>query len=335
MYEKLTDVVFFANTLNGDGTINTTNLGSGLGSKVANMRNAAITVNPGIRTAFSIGGAGQDQNFDTVCANLAYRSNLITNAINYCITNNLDGVDLDWESLDRNSSTHAEDYTKLACELGQACHNNGLTLTIAIRPKQWWGSPSQPFDLMSTCPASSPLAGQPTMNYVDYLYVMAYDLFVPDHSTFDNMVDLCLTPWKDEFGAPASQIVAGVPFYGRIDWGNDHTYKEIYDQYKAEHDGSTIPTTSDHENLWGSEIGFNGVDTIKQKTQYVIDNQYAGVMIWEISQDLPTTYPDYATHSLLNAVNNTVPEPSTYTKIIISSVIFLQLNITKNKSIRY
>ena len=34
-----------------------------------------------------------------------------------------------------------------------------------------------------------------------------------------------------------------------------------------------------------NNIYFNGIDTIKQKTTYVVENGYGGIMIWEVGQD--------------------------------------------------
>jgi len=44
-------------------------------------------------------------------------------------------------------------------------------------------------------------------------------------------------------------------------------------------------------------VYYNGINTIKQKTQFALKEKMAGVMIWEISQDLNDD------RSLLKAIN--------------------------------
>jgi GH18 family chitinase len=34
-------------------------------------------------------------------------------------------------------------------------------------------------------------------------------------------------------------------------------------------------------------VAFNGVDQIREKTEFVIENGYGGMQIWELSHDIP------------------------------------------------
>lgn len=65
-----------------------------------------------------------------------------------------------------------------------------------------------------------------------------------------------------------------MPFYGRPSW---QTYEAILeanpDAYKT-----------DISMINGIEAHYNGVDTIKKKTEFAKEN-IGGVMIWELSQD--------------------------------------------------
>ena len=60
--------------------------------------------------------------------------------------------------------------------------------------------------------------------------------------------------------------------------------------------GGAITASS---NAYGG-YAFNGVDLMQEKTQYVLDNGYAGLTIWELSQDMPYDNP----LSLLRAIKS-------------------------------
>ncbi len=45
---------------------------------------------------------------------------------------------------------------------------------------------------------------------------------------------------------------------------------------------------------------FNGIDLVNQKTQYVLDNGYGGVMVWNLGQDTNDKT------SLLSAINEVI-----------------------------
>ena len=81
-------------------------------------------------------------------------------------------------------------------------------------------------------------------------------------------------------GVPNSKIIVGVPFYG----GDKSVSPVITQPYNTlcAMAGGAITASS---NSYGG-YAFNGVDLMKEKTQYVLDNGYAGLTIWELSQDV-------------------------------------------------
>jgi GH18 family chitinase len=96
---------------------------------------------------------------------------------------------------------------------------------------------------------------------------------------------------------PKDKLILGVPFYGHgfgpglsdpvIAW---MTYKEIVSTYAG-------AEWVDHWHLPNGYIMYyNGIPTIKNKTQLAM-KQAAGIMIWEIMYDLPSSRK-----SLLNAI---------------------------------
>ena len=64
------------------------------------------------------------------------------------------------------------------------------------------------------------------------------------------------------------------------------TYKEILAKDSSAYNKDT-----------SNGMAYNGIPTIKKKCQYVKDNGYGGIMIWELGQDSTTTK-----YSLLNAI---------------------------------
>jgi len=119
------------------------------------------------------------------------------------------------------------------------------------------------------------------------LNVMAYDGVPPQHSTFEFALS-ALHHWES-YGVPRNKLMLGVPFYGRNEDGTGYSYSDIFSTY---HPGP--------EDDFVDGIGFNGANTIMDKTAYVIRNGYHGIMIWELSQDT------CGRGSLLNAVADTI-----------------------------
>ena len=102
---------------------------------------------------------------------------------------------------------------------------------------------------------------------------MSYDAS-PEHSTMAQ-AKTNINYFLDQ-EVTRSQLVLGVPFYGRHleNWGDAKTYNYIVNTYSPD---STVDVVD--------SIYFNGISTIKEKTQYAIDNAFAGIMIWELGQD--------------------------------------------------
>src|SRR5207248_11606495 len=80
-------------------------------------------------------------------------------------------------------------------------------------------------------------------------------------------------------GLPKTKAVVGVPFYG---WGfgqafrrGDYAYRTLLESYPG----------AENLDQVGSTIWYNGLPTIRQKAQYVVDHGLGGIMIWELDYD--------------------------------------------------
>ncbi|MCP3663368.1 MAG: hypothetical protein GY696_12885 [Gammaproteobacteria bacterium] len=317
VYEKLTHINFFAATVNADATLNLTEL-----ENLLSMKTAAEAANPSIHTSISIGGASQSGNFSDVTADATKRATLVSNIVTYAIDNDLDGVDLDWEGekfFDRSTSTDAENYTRFIHELGDELHNKNKTLSIAVIAviKKNWDTAKEPYEFLEYHPDEST---NKTIDSLDLVNLMSYDMHYTDHASWSDTLEALLN-WETDRNIPKSKIAIGLPFYGRggsSDWTDFGAYYASYEDIVAEYieeNGAWPDDWSDCNNsvevdfedgdlpafLGDPEIrdwGFNCAQLIADKTKYALDNGYAGVMIWEISQDLSSTDP----HSLLGAI---------------------------------
>lgn len=217
-----------------------------------------------VKVLISVGGwnDGNDGGFESLAANSTYRNNFVTNMINFVNQYGLDGVDIDWEYPDPGAS--ANNYVTLMTQLSTEMHNRGKLLTGAI---------------VGTGGASILNAA---FALVDFYNLMAYDYNNFDHSTYSYATQ-SVNYWRGR-GLPASKTVLGVPFYGRPTW-------ESYAQLIAR---GANPYADVFDN-----VGYNGITTIKQKTNLAFD-QGSGVMIWELSQDAS------GANSLLSAIHEVV-----------------------------
>ncbi len=183
-----------------------------------------------------------------------------------------EGIDICWEYPTLETK---EQFSKLMLKLRDICDKNGLYLSAAVSASQGTGYTNE------------------ILKKLDFLNVMAYDAENgPGHSPYQYTVD-SLILWRDIMGVPANKLTIGVPFYTRPD---EITYKDLieYDQENCNRDETVYK---------GKTVYYNGMDTMKKKTKFIIDSEAAGVMIWEASED--TEIKEY---SLLWTIYNTVVE---------------------------
>ena len=204
-----------------------------------------------IRLILCVGGWGRSSPFPTIVSSDDLRSRFVANAVEVCLQNRFDGIDLDWEHPE-NDAQH-EAYGLLLRDLKAAFKEHGLTVSVTIAPWQ---------RLTSTA-----------IEAVDWVQLMSYD-YGQRHSTLEQAR-------QDgakfvEQGVPPEKIVLGMPFYGRDiqDRTKATTYAELSRRFKLRPETDEIAGTF-----------FNGPDTIRRKTRFALDSGFGGVMVWEIGQD--------------------------------------------------
>lgn len=275
---------------------------------------------PNLKIIVSIGGGSVAPSLIANAASASNRSAFVASCINMYIKGNFgggitqagifDGFDIDWEF--PQSSTDRSNFTGLMSEFRSQLDaiKSGYTLSIA-GPNGYWAY--QYIDLVSAA------------KYLNYVNVMTYDYAGPWNnetglvsplyrSTYDpSPTDNASSSIEgyEAAGMPASQLVFGVPFYG-YEWGSvpnqdnglfepgnpanqGATYKAIVavqPNFKQYRDSvSQSPYLFDGSHFWTYE----DPTSIKFKMTYVRNQQLAGVMVWNLEQDL-------SNGTLLNAV---------------------------------
>ncbi len=255
--------------------------------------NAAHT--NGVRVLVSLGGAStgtnvtlQNKYFNLISS--ANVSSFASKLTQYCITNNVDGIDLDLEG----SAINA-DYGTFVQVLADSLHPAGKLISAAL--SQGYGGAAVP---------------NSTFSHFDWINIMAYDACGPtwgtpgQHSSY-NFANSSLTYWKGR-GLPKSKAVLGVPFYG---YGFNANYSSS--AYSFDYIATTYPANT-YDDQAGSTIWYNGISTIIDKTT-LAKSKGGGIMIWELSLDatgnnsLLKYIRQVAGTAVTSAIDNTV-EPN-------------------------
>lgn len=220
--------------------------------------------------SLSDGGA---ETFPVMAANPAARQKFIKKVIAFCKEKGFEGIDLDWESM--NNEARRKNYTVLLKEFRQAIGFEKLELVATV----YYGERCQWIE-------------NEALQQADWIQVMVYDQTglwnngpFGNHASFEHFLQ-AEKYWTDR-GFQKQKMVMGLPFYGyRFSSeaggkGKAIRYKDI---------AAAFPDMSPAENQTPGKdwCFFNGPELIQQKTRYVLENGFAGIMIWEMSQDSPT-----------------------------------------------
>ena len=242
----LTDLIYFSIQPLPDGSLDTSALSAETLRKLREMHMAY-----GTRIHVSVGGWERSDNFSPMATRPKTRKAFVRNLLSFCLENDLDGVDFDWEFPE--SEREIQAYAELLSEVKAVFRPRDLIVSVAL-------APVDEIDL-------GPYAA------VDRIHIMSYDRGAK-HATLDQAqqdVALFLAA-----GAPPQKLILGVPFYGRTMTPpyTDYSYAEIVARYHP------APLVDEIENIY-----FNGMGTVQQKTCLAKTTGLGGVMIWELGQD--------------------------------------------------
>lgn len=190
------------------------------------------------------------------------RARFVAKIAAFLTAHKFDGLDVDLEG-----PAIGPDYGAFVHDLSLALKPQGKLLTAAL--SQGYGGESVPVSVFAD---------------LDWVNIMAYDATGPwnpdkpgPHSSLA-FAKSSTAYWLGR-GLPKSKAVLGLPFYG-YGFGpafraGGYTYAEIV----AAHPGA------ENTDEVGQTIYYNGLPTIRAKTQYARGEGLAGVMVWSIDQD--------------------------------------------------
>lgn len=195
------------------------------------------------------------------------REKLAENIVAFAHDKGLDGVDIDYEEYDGLTENVP----------------NLLDLFDRIRSKL-----KEHLIMTSTMNAGSWLNyGKDWHRNFDYVNLMIYDAIgghngrPVQHASYENFVN-DIKYANTVYDIPLHKIVAGVPFYG-------YSWEEDPDNPVAVRYGSIVSDHPDDESVVnGDQVGqilYNGKNTIRLKSEYVVNNGVGGIMAWQLFQD--------------------------------------------------
>ncbi|CAG2166621.1 unnamed protein product [Oppiella nova] len=258
------------------------------------------------------------------------RREFTTKTIEYLHKYKWDGLDLDWEfpvcwggDCSKGPKADKPNFANLLKELRVAFdkENPKLSLSVAM-PSAYPGGPAdQGYDMSVMASA------------LDYMSVMTYDLAGPEdgktghHSRYQSCIRG--TQYYVTKGMPKDKVLMGVPFYGRTfklrdrdqhgmgapisgagqtphGEGNVAFYREMCDLVKnkgwaKEDTNNGYDPIAYHDLLW---VGYDDPYAAYDKSKWVVDNGYGGIIVWQIIQDDFGAKCCHVSYPMLRAINH-------------------------------
>lgn len=280
-WEYLTHVNASFARVKADGSLNI----DPVKANIQKVRDVAHQHNVKVLIALAQNTKGE---FSDAIANPTTRTKLVNEIIKYTRDNNLDGVDIDYEEHDNTSdNTNYQSLLAFVKELN-AAKDKSMLMTCAVYGRWLYYGPEW---------------GQ----YFDYINIMSYDgnnVFSAtspvQHASFEDF-EKDLANWSEKLKTPKSKIIGGLPFYG-YSWDKNlpvDSSKGIRYNAIVQHFGSEAAAV----DVMGGETYYNGQNTIRKKCKFVKDNNYGGVMIWQLLQD---AYSENQSLRLIKAVGESI-----------------------------
>ncbi len=247
----------------------------------------------GAKVLLSLGGAGNCDGFAPMATNDATRATFCHNVKAFITERGIDGIDIDWEYTSIPSSQDTAGYRKLVHELRDTLGSSAL-ITMALPCSPYWGKW---------------FSVEGFLDDVDWIGIMTYDItgswastsgynspLYPRNGITDWSWEQSMTYWTGR-GVPKSKLLPGIPTYGyafaqSTGPGASFTGDVEYTSY------TNIMSHNDWVFHWddiamvpyaitpsGGYVTFENARSVACKSRWLSDNEYAGVIIWELSQD--------------------------------------------------
>lgn len=299
---KTLDIVniCFASIIEQDGNFSVSTAGVNFMDKVTELRNH------GIRVVLSIGGwkdnSEEWEPYKNAAASEASRKQVANAILKILQEHHLDGVDMDWEYPTSSDKTNFTLFMKEIRDTLKA-YNKDYLVTAAIPAGTWINYNYNLKELN---------------NVLDYFNIMSYDLddgsktshmCALNNSTYAATSASASVDYLTKNGVSKSKIIIGAAFYGRIFYDVKSTNNGLGQSYSSKNSISFTDISSNYLNksnvkryydstahayyLYDSAnqvfISYDDPDAIKDKCNYVIENDLAGIMYWSYTDDMTNT----------------------------------------------
>ena len=237
----------------------------------------------------------KDADSAKVLTHTSKRQNLVNQIVSMAIQYNLDGINLDFESLNREDV--GDSYIEFVRELSLKCANNGIVLSV---------------DNYVPSSYTSFYNRAEQANFADYVVIMGYDEHYAGSKEEGSVASLS---WVKQGVAdtlaevPADQVILGMPFYTRVwaltpqsssdnqDESADTDY-EVSSQIYGMRAADTLLASNNATKTWLEDCGqnysaFKNGDVIykvwledsssaEQRLKLIDENKLAGASFWKL-----------------------------------------------------
>jgi chitinase len=249
----------------------------------------------GVKVMMSVGGWGNCEGFPGMVSSSATRARFIGQVRDFLESHDYDGVDLDWEFI--SNTAEERNFVDFVKELAEALRAQNPPLLLSL------ASPAG--DYYARWIDFEDLSG-----YFDFIGFMTYDFHGPwsDHSGPNSPLYLCggdtCGSVNDSFlyglsrKIPKEKLLVGLAFYGRsFDCSGFYQPFEVSGEYRYADISGLL--SAGWARIWDDcaqvpiarkpdqsvIISYDDEASIGAKCGYVRDNNAAGVIIWELTQD--------------------------------------------------
>jgi len=252
----------------------------------------------GKKILVALGGWGGSAGFPSMAANKQSRDNFVSIITAFCINNNYNGIDIDWEH--PANAVDRENLVSLVKELRKAFDESGkeLLITMAVTAGSWNG---QWIDYNSL------------IEFIDWFGCMTYDFHGSwtDHAGHNSPL---YSPPSDHCGSvdagfkylnltrkvPKEKILIGIPFYGK-EFNASQLYGPSTGGEKTFRYNEIIPLINNGWTYYWDNISmvpylintgqtklitFDDTLSVRLKCDYAREKGLAGVMIWALGYDV-------------------------------------------------